>query len=379
MKYKATTPSFKTKITRGLLVIAVLLLGVIVPISSLSGVVRADDFDARIKALEAEIGGYQAEASRLAGEAASLQTAVNALTAQKNTIQAQVDLSQAKYDQLVAEIEINEKKLLQSQDVLTSIISIMVAESQASPIEILASSSTVGDYVVAQERLGSVQGQLQGSIKDINAIKEELAKQKTEVERVLADQKDQRDALAAKEAEQASLLAATRGQEAEYQSMIGQKNSQISSLRAQQRAANAALGGGSITPGDPGRGGYPSVWANAPIDSLVDRWGMYNRECVSYTAWKVYQRYGYMPYWGGRGNANQWPSSARTDGIATGSTPRVGSVAISMSGPYGHAMWVEAVSGNQIYVSQYNYYYNGWGNYSEMWVNASGLTYIYFQ
>lgn len=379
MKYKSTTVSVKTKITRGLIVMAVVLVGLIVPISSLSGIARADDYDARIKALEAEIGGYEAEASRLAGEAATLQTALNGLTAQKNIIQGQVDLSQAKYDQLIAEIKTNEKKLLQSQDVLTSIISIMVAESQASPIEILASSSTVGDYVVAQERLGSVQGQLQGSITEINSIKEELAKQKTEVERVLADQKAQRDALAAKEAEQASLVAATRGQEAEYQSMIGQKNSQIASLRAQQRAANAALGGSSIIPGDPGRGGYPNKWANAPIDSLVDSWGMYNRECVSYTAWKVHQAYGSMPYWGGRGNANQWPSSARTDGIPTGSTPRAGSVAISMSGPYGHAMWVEAVSGNQIYVSQYNYYYNGWGNYSEMWVNASGLTYIYFQ
>ncbi|HMR72992.1 MAG TPA: CHAP domain-containing protein, partial [Candidatus Saccharibacteria bacterium] len=126
------------------------------------------------------------------------------------------------------------------------------------------------------------------------------------------------------------------------------------------------------------RGGYPDKWAYAPLDSLVDSWGMYNRECVSYTAWKVFQKNGYMPYWGGRGNANQWPANARAAGIPTGSTPKVGSVAVSMSGPYGHTMWVEAVNGNQIYVSQYNYYYNGWGNYSEMWLNASGLIYIYF-
>ena len=38
-------------------------------------------------------------------------------------------------------------------------------------------------------------------------------------------------------------------------------------------------------------------------------------QCVSYTAWKVYQKNGYMPYWGGVGNANQWPGNADSAGI----------------------------------------------------------------
>jgi surface antigen len=106
---------------------------------------------------------------------------------------------------------------------------------------------------------------------------------------------------------------------------------------------------------------------------------MYNRECVSFTAWKVYQAYGYMPYWGGVGNANQWPGDARAAGIATGSTPKVGSVAIYMGGsgdPFGHAMWVVGVNGSTITVQQYNLYYDG--NYYETTIPAAGLTYIYF-
>lgn len=378
MKYMSTTTIFIKMSRRTLLVVTALLLGVLAPLSMMTGVVKADDYDQRIKALESEIGGYQSEASRLAGEAASLRVAVENLNAQKNIIQTQVNLSQAKYDKLISDIEVNEKKLLQSQDVLTSIISTMVAESQASPIELLAGSATVGDYVIAQDRLGSVQNQLQGSITDIAKIKQELVTQKDQAEAVLKDQKAQRDVLASKEAEQAKLLADTQGQEANFNAMIGQKNSQIESVRAEQRAANARLGGSNVVAGSSSRGGYPDRWANAPLDSLVDSWGMYNRECVSYTAWKVYQKNGYMPYWGGRGNANQWPANARAAGITVSSTPKVGSVAVSMSGPYGHVMWVEAVSGNMIYVSQYNYYYNGWGNYSEMWLSASGLQYIYF-
>jgi surface antigen len=48
-----------------------------------------------------------------------------------------------------------------------------------------------------------------------------------------------------------------------------------------------------------------------------------------------------------------------------------------MQGYYGHAMWVEKVSGSMIYVSQYNYDLRG--HYSEMWVNGSAFTYIYFK
>lgn len=156
-----------------------------------------------------------------------------------------------------------------------------------------------------------------------------------------------------------------------------QDQQKTAELQASQLTANRGLGG-SMVAGDPHHGGYPSSWdAPTPQDSRLDSWGMYTRECVSYVAWKVYQSYGNMPYWGGVGNANQWVHDAKAVGIPTGSTPQVHSVAISIHGYYGHAMWVEAVSGNMIYVSQYNYDLHG--HYSEMWVNSSSFTYIYFK
>ncbi|MCA9327824.1 CHAP domain-containing protein [Candidatus Saccharibacteria bacterium] len=154
-----------------------------------------------------------------------------------------------------------------------------------------------------------------------------------------------------------------------------EQRSQIARLLDEQLAANRSLVG-SVVAGDPSRGGYPAGWDNARQDSMLDSWGMYNRECVSYAAWKVFQTYGYMPYWGGVGNANQWVRNARNTGIQTSSTPKVHSVAISMRGYYGHAMWVEAVKGDMIYISQYNWDLRG--HYSEMWVSSANLTYIYF-
>jgi surface antigen len=155
-----------------------------------------------------------------------------------------------------------------------------------------------------------------------------------------------------------------------------QQQKEIAQWQAAQLAANRSLDG-TVVASSSDQNDYPANWADAQQDSTLDSWGMDNRECVSYTAWKVYQTYGYMPYWGGVGNANEWPGDAKRAGIPTGSTPQVDSVAISMSGYYGHAMWVEKVSGDMIYVSQYNYDLHG--HYSEMWVNGSQFIYLYFQ
>jgi surface antigen len=151
---------------------------------------------------------------------------------------------------------------------------------------------------------------------------------------------------------------------------------EIAKLQAAQLADNQSLDG-VVVAGNATHGGYPAKWDDARQDSMLDSWGMYNRECVSYTAWKVYQTFGTMPYWGGVGNANQWVGDAIRAGTPTGTTPKVHAVAIWRVGYYGHAMWVEAVNGNMIYVSQYNYDLNG--RYSEMWVNGSRFTYIYFK
>lgn len=158
--------------------------------------------------------------------------------------------------------------------------------------------------------------------------------------------------------------------------LSGQRKEYVAQRLAEQYTANQLLDG-SVIAGDPTHGGYPAKWDTVFQDSTVDNWGMYNRECVSYAAWKVHQTYGYMPYWGGIGNANQWIRNARSAGIPTSTIPKAGTVAISMNGYYGHAMWVEAVAGNMIYVSQYNYDLRG--HYSEMWVSADSFTYIYFK
>lgn len=368
---RSTTPLSKQILSRVILVIVALILGF-----TQMDRVFAVSYDEQIQQLQNEVDDFQAVAGRLNQQADSLQNAVNVFNAQKSAIQAQVDLSQAKLDQVNSEIEANEARLAKQKRVFAEGVSDLSADTQVSPIELLASSRSIGDYVRADVYQSSIQEQIESAIKEVKSLKLKLAKQKQEAEAVLGDQTAQRNDLAAKEAEQAQLLAQTRGEEATYQELIGNKNSQISGLRAAQAAANARFIGAAGS-GPACGGGYPGMWCNAPLDSLVDNWGMYNRECVSYTAFRVAASGRHMPYWGGIGNANQWDDNAWAQGIPADYSPRAGDVAISNAGYYGHAMYVESVNGDgTINISQYNADWQG--TYSTNTISPAGLVFIHF-
>lgn len=351
-------------------VIAVLVSGLV-----WSGFAGADQYQEQINQLQAQNNTNRSQSVQLAAIATSYQDAIVKLQAQIENLQQAIVTSQKQSDDLQKQIDAAEAELDHQREVLGKNIKAMYLEGKVSTLEILASSNDLSDYVNKAEYRNSVQSKVKNTLDKINHLKQDLQTKQNELQAVIKDQQNQKSLLVDTQSQQSQMLAYTEGQKAAYDQQIKNNNSEIARLRALQLAANRSLGG-AVVPGDPGHGGYPANWDRATQDSMLDSWGMYNRECVSYTAWKVYQTYGYMPYWGGHGNANQWPASAQADGIATGTTPRVGSVAISMSGYYGHAMWVEAVNGNTIYVSQYNYDLQG--HYSEMSINGSGLIYIYF-
>lgn len=121
------------------------------------------------------------------------------------------------------------------------------------------------------------------------------------------------------------------------------------------------------------KGGYSPVMDAAPLDSMVDAWGMYSRECVSYTAWKVaHDKFpSDMPRWGGvdnqpdvpgaqTGYAKYWAENGRVAGYRVDKIPAQGSViAWTTNGTehstYGHVAYVDKVlDDGSIVISQYN-------------------------
>ncbi len=89
-------------------------------------------------------------------------------------------------------------------------------------------------------------------------------------------------------------------------------------------------------------------------DSVFDPWREYNRECTSFVAWRLYSRNGFwMPF---HDYAENWGARAKSLSYVVDTNPRVGSVAWKSTGNIntGHVAWVEAVTGNNVTVEEYN-------------------------
>lgn len=121
---------------------------------------------------------------------------------------------------------------------------------------------------------------------------------------------------------------------------------------------------------------YPADLRNAAVSSKIDQWGMSNRQSVSYTAFKVAESGKNMPKWGytGRGDASYWPANADSANIARGTAAKVGSVGVSGN----FTVWVEAVNGDKVDVSFYNWNNSGAFGYWNDVPASQFSTYIYF-
>lgn len=397
MKLRSTTPASLSFPAKVVLVVTVVVMAFAAPIQ-LAGKVFADRFDDQINAIQAQINAYNAQAKVLAGQVATLQGAVDQIQTQINTIQAQINLSQAQYDKLVAEIADTEKKIKENQDALGETIANLYVDQAVSPLELIASSKNISDFLDKQEYRNSIRDQLTASINEIKDLKKKLEQQKVDVAAVLAKQTAERTSLDAARAQQQTLLNETRGQEAAYQQLISASQQKLNDAASAQRAYYQSLisGGHNASSGVSGSfqwrslspnngsggcvGGYPYCMAQ---DTYVDPWQLYNRECVSYVAWALSERFGrYVGGFHGQGNAQDWPYSAPAySGAIRVYNPQPGDAVILPGGssfsPIGHAMIVESVSSDGwLNVSQYNFF--GTGQYSTMDIRNSGIILLRF-
>ena len=363
-------------VARALVVLAALAI-----IIGGASVAHADKYDDQINALSAQNSAASGVLNGLEFQAGSYQAVIGQLQTQIDSVRSQIATNQAQQASLQQQITTDQQEIDQKKASLGDDIKTMYIDGQMTTIEELASSKNLSDYVDKEQYRTTVQNQLHDKIKEIAGLQAQLQGKKQEIDQLVASEQSQNNQLTSDQNQQNQLLAYNQGQQDAYNSQISSNSGQIASLRKQQIAANARFSsGGSV--GAPGTGptcggGYPGVWCNAPQDSIIDSWGMYNRECVSYTAFKVAASGRYMPYWGGRGNANQWVSDAQSAGIPVDHSPRAGDVAISLAGAFGHAMYVESVNGNgTINISQYNV--NLDGRYSTNTISPGSLYFIHF-
>jgi len=394
MKLRSTTPVAKCARTKLSLVSLALLMSVSVPLSIIQNAF-ADRWDDQIAQLQAQARAYQAEADKYRKKADTLQNKLDKINADKAALEAKIKVNKTKLKKLQADIKANEKKLKEIQDVLGELLADLYIDDNITSLELLASSGSIGEYVDKQEYRTAVRDQLSKAINQVKKIKAKLESDKKKTEEVLDDLKRQDKHLAAIQAEQQYLVNKTRGQEAAYQKMVKKARNEMAAVRAQQQAYYASLGGNTgggvvgrfqywgLSPANGAggcSGGYPYCEAQ---DTHVDPWNLYNRECVSYVAWALANRFGKnVQPWHGDGNAYEWVRSApRWSGAWRVYNPRPGDVVVlPQSGwfaPVGHVMIVESVAANgDMFVSQYNFY--GTGQYSTMWIKNSGVILLRF-
>ena len=128
---------------------------------------------------------------------------------------------------------------------------------------------------------------------------------------------------------------------------------------------------------------YPAKWAApTPMDSVLDTWGEYNRECTSFVAWRLSSQNGFtMPF---HDNATGWINDAKAKNYTVDGNPAVGAVAATST----HVAWVAVVSTDKTKVTVEEYdevdsnhdgIYGDDGTYSSRTVAASTFQYIHFK
>lgn len=374
------------KVRFGTLVFGALMVsGMVAPYFS-GHVARADKYDEQINAIKLQIADYDNRRNDLRAQADNLQNKIADLQLQQQQIQAQISLTTAERNSLQQKIAELEAKIKRQATALSESLKTQYLNGEMSALDILMNSHSISDYVDRQTQQKVVSDNIKKSVDNIKSMKIDLEKKKKRTEVLLASQQDQKAALGASRQEQQTLLDQTKGQDAAYQALTKQSNDRIAQLKQQQAAEIAARmrakGGNRLktAAGAACGGGYPDRWCHAPKDSMVDSYGMYSRECVSYAAFKVASTYGWPSYWTRGGNdAKNWLGRARGYGIPTGSTPKPGAVAVMRNGTYGHVAWVESVNSDGTFnYSDYNS--DNRGNYAMHYNASPGLFdgYIYF-
>ena len=378
------------------------------------------DIDSRKAEISAKISDYDKEITAYNAQIAGITGMIQDLSMQITAVEEQIADIQAK-------IEVNEAAIEEKQDNIDSLkdkVSKRLVEEQKTMrtyqfLDILMGAESFEDFIRLAGGINDIYAydshslsQLNDGISELEQMKEELVNDRKEVETMeaeletgrqmldsqqaallssryelevlqqsyneqlagaenekadaqnaiaanqdaiddIGDSLDKRDEQKAKEAEEAKKENSDSGTESKTDSGETSETAEPAEKPAAAPASTpVSSGGGSYEPPETGNTGgnpYYGGWSNCT-------WGTWQL---------VHDTLGIsLPGWGMAGN---WMNDAARAGYATGSTPRVHSIAVYSW----HVAFVTAVDGDMVYIKEGNYL----GHYYERWVPAEGLPY----
>jgi len=331
-------------------------------------VAHAQTLQEQIDQLKRQNAQNRYTVDKLQDVATSYEDAIEQLKEDITDKEKEIDLSKKKQTELEKQIKQAEAQLEKQKNLLGENIRAMYVEGDISTIEMLASSKDLSEFIDKEQYRNSVKDKISDAVKKINNLRNELKGKKEQVDKLLNEQKDSRVKLASSKAEKANLLSYNEAQQQKFNSKIQKNADRIAELVASQRSFNFADGGyyfirfpGSIKNFNPNNYEYRN-YGHSQVDEpcpgppktrdSTDRWGYCTRQCVSYAAWAVYASGRKAPV--GWGDAKEWVGYAYANGVPVYRTPKRGDIAISINGYWGHAMYVDSVSGSTFNTSEYN-------------------------
>ena len=396
-------------------IVATLLLSTIALTSFGSVVsVKANDTDSQIAAQDSLINEIAAKQAAAQAEVDAIQAQVDTIRAEQERLTAENERLEAESQRLIAEIEQLTADIISRDGALKEQArSAQTDGSASSYINTILDSKSIVDAVSRVNAMREIVSANNRMLEQQKADKEALAKKQEEnqeaintvwnnQQKLAEDQKALEAQEAALQVAQLNLAAEKATAEDTKANLLAQKAAAEAAARqaaarqaayeeeqrriqeAQQQPVTPVAPETSVasTPSTPAASTPSTSVASTPSTPVTTTPITYsssgNTYSVGQCTWGAKQAAPWVGnYWG---NAGQWLGSARAAGFSTGSTPRVGAVAVWTNSYYGHVAVVRAVNGSQIQVVESNYAGNmSVGNYRG-WFNpaADGVAgYIY--
>lgn len=199
------------------------------------------EIQAEINQKKQEANAASAESGHLHKKAVTEEEKIEELQYQIAGIQSKIESNETKQVSLESKIAAAQKRLKEQKVLLSANLRSMYIEADITPLEMLASSKNISDFVDKREYRDRIKENITATLDEIDELKKKLGEQKAEVEAVLGEQKTLRGDLAGKEGEAQNKLANINLTKAEFDAQVAASKKDIVKLQAEIAAAQAAL------------------------------------------------------------------------------------------------------------------------------------------
>lgn len=197
------------------------------------------------------IESYQKQGKNLTSEIKSLSAKIAKLNLQIKAVNLNLAELNQNLNETQRQINRSENKIEEHKTALGKAVRNIYESDSQSLAEILLATRQISDFFGNLTNIALVQANLQVSLKDIIALrqelvekKEELALEKDDVENLKAIQEAQKRNVSQTQTEKSNLLKITKGKESEYQKILAKTKETAAQIRTR---IFELLGGGELT------------------------------------------------------------------------------------------------------------------------------------